>query len=436
MDDVDPSDFLASPSPRSRAADSGGFPILRWGLVLLAVGFIPLGFSLLRSQGPSGNPPKSYTQALQEEEGAAKANPSLADDLTIADDEDFASEPVTDPSAHAKSPPALASQESPEGPAKAVAKEPSSTPAPAAATKSNSVRYQVQSGDTLSEIAQRFGVRSGDIASANGIRGQDHILVGQYLTIPDVPGEKALSVASTPPAKPKSGGTSGATVASTAGSAKPNPKPASPQPSAVSPPTPAKTVVLGPPAPRPPGITPYPAGGLPAPSAQPGSISSYASASSTAASGPHQVVLGPPANPLLPTSGLPSGTGKEYPGQISALSAKRFSDPRYRVPPTQLQEAINAAALEPIPNQSTASMAAAINRSPATDESFKAGVMSYLVQPFDTLASIAKAHGTTQEVILQLNGNGSLLEGQTILLPISQSRLASPSIRSLDERMP
>ena len=81
-------------------------------------------------------------------------------------------------------------------------------------------------------------------------------------------------------------------------------------------------------------------------------------------------------------------------------------------------------------------MAAAINRAPATDASFKAGVMSYLVQPFDTLASIAKAHGTTQEVILQLNGSGTLLEGQTILLPISQNRLASPAIRSLDERLP
>ena len=44
--------------------------------------------------------------------------------------------------------------------------------------------YIVQQGDSLSAIAQRFGVSTEDLANFNGIEDADSIQVGQTLTIP------------------------------------------------------------------------------------------------------------------------------------------------------------------------------------------------------------------------------------------------------------
>ena len=44
--------------------------------------------------------------------------------------------------------------------------------------------YIVQQGDSLSVIAQRFGVSTEDLANFNGIGNADDIKVGQTLTIP------------------------------------------------------------------------------------------------------------------------------------------------------------------------------------------------------------------------------------------------------------
>jgi len=44
--------------------------------------------------------------------------------------------------------------------------------------------YIVQQGDSLSVIAQRFGVSTEDLANFNGIEDSDTIKVGQTLTIP------------------------------------------------------------------------------------------------------------------------------------------------------------------------------------------------------------------------------------------------------------
>jgi LysM repeat protein len=46
--------------------------------------------------------------------------------------------------------------------------------------------YTIQSGDTLSRIARRFGVDLNVLARVNGISNPNRIYVGQIITIPDV----------------------------------------------------------------------------------------------------------------------------------------------------------------------------------------------------------------------------------------------------------
>lgn len=53
--------------------------------------------------------------------------------------------------------------------------------------------YRVRSGDTLNEIAQRFGVSVGDLRAANGITG-NLIHPGQVLRIPDAAGAETVHV--------------------------------------------------------------------------------------------------------------------------------------------------------------------------------------------------------------------------------------------------
>ena len=48
----------------------------------------------------------------------------------------------------------------------------------------SSASYTVVPGDTLSDIASRFGVRVGDLAAANGIGDPNWIYAGQQLTLP------------------------------------------------------------------------------------------------------------------------------------------------------------------------------------------------------------------------------------------------------------
>lgn len=45
--------------------------------------------------------------------------------------------------------------------------------------------YIVQPSDTLSQIAERFGITTGALAQANGLSNVNHIYVGQVLIIPD-----------------------------------------------------------------------------------------------------------------------------------------------------------------------------------------------------------------------------------------------------------
>jgi LysM repeat protein len=54
-------------------------------------------------------------------------------------------------------------------------------------TTGQAVAYQVQPGDTLSSIADRFGVTTEAIVAANQIADRDHLTEGQSLVIPPAP---------------------------------------------------------------------------------------------------------------------------------------------------------------------------------------------------------------------------------------------------------
>lgn len=54
-----------------------------------------------------------------------------------------------------------------------------------------SAGYTVEAGDTLSRIAQRFGVAVGELQQANGITDPDRVVAGRRLEIPGSPGAAA-----------------------------------------------------------------------------------------------------------------------------------------------------------------------------------------------------------------------------------------------------
>jgi murein DD-endopeptidase MepM/ murein hydrolase activator NlpD len=76
-------------------------------------------------------------------------------------------------------------------------------PAPVVAAASEGVRHRVSRGDTLSEVAQRYGVTMGDLARVNGIVAPYRLYAGQYLTVPARTGaaEPMPSVAMVVPAR-------------------------------------------------------------------------------------------------------------------------------------------------------------------------------------------------------------------------------------------
>jgi hypothetical protein len=62
---------------------------------------------------------------------------------------------------------------------------PSSTPVPATPTPAATVHtYRVRSGDTLSSIAQRFGVSTQALINANNLADPNNLSIGQVLVIP------------------------------------------------------------------------------------------------------------------------------------------------------------------------------------------------------------------------------------------------------------
>jgi LysM repeat protein len=82
---------------------------------------------------------------------------------------------------------------------------PAGTPAatPAATPTATTRTYVVQEGDTLSAIAEQFGVSAAAILQANGLEDADSLSQGQELTIPSPPAETpAPSVTAEPAPRP------------------------------------------------------------------------------------------------------------------------------------------------------------------------------------------------------------------------------------------
>ena len=67
--------------------------------------------------------------------------------------------------------------------------------------------YEVQSGDSLGKIAERFGVTIAELMAANGLPDPDHIEVGQQLDIPPPTPVTTTSTTSTTTAASASGAT-------------------------------------------------------------------------------------------------------------------------------------------------------------------------------------------------------------------------------------
>lgn len=89
-----------------------------------------------------------------------------------------ASRPSSAPSAPANSP-APASSQPPAAPS---SQPPAASSSPPASTASQ--KYVVQPGDTLSAIAQKFGVTTQQLIETNKLSNPDFLTVGQELTIP------------------------------------------------------------------------------------------------------------------------------------------------------------------------------------------------------------------------------------------------------------
>src|SRR3954469_13969995 len=75
----------------------------------------------------------------------------------------------------------------PPGPHTRASNSASSAPAATTTTTAPAVQYQVQSGDTLTAIAQRFHVSVDTIITANNLTAADQLTVGQTLVIPPPP---------------------------------------------------------------------------------------------------------------------------------------------------------------------------------------------------------------------------------------------------------
>jgi LysM repeat protein len=105
--------------------------------------------------------------------------PDAADEAATAGE----SSPRVTPRAGSGVPPTWTPLPPPPTPAPLGTAAPAFRPAPGEGASEGQV-YEVEAGDTLAEIAARFGVDLERLAAANGIDDVDHVEAGQLLVIP------------------------------------------------------------------------------------------------------------------------------------------------------------------------------------------------------------------------------------------------------------
>ncbi len=87
----------------------------------------------------------------------------------------------------------------------AEAPKPTAPAAPAAEPAMDLAKYQIQEGDTISEIARKLGVPRAELMEANSLREGQQIYIGDELLVPQpkpAAADKAIAKNSTPAAKP------------------------------------------------------------------------------------------------------------------------------------------------------------------------------------------------------------------------------------------
>jgi nucleoid-associated protein YgaU len=163
-------DWEYDEEPRSRKG--GQMPNVLWGRIAILGALILFAFLLGRVTKSSGVP-ASELEAANDEVAA------LQDDLASAEEQIAALQTQVDDLQNAEAPLDTGTDDGTAG-----------TEDPSATGDANAQTYTVESGDTLTTIAEEFyGDASLDdfIAEANDIEDPTQISVGQELTIPEAP---------------------------------------------------------------------------------------------------------------------------------------------------------------------------------------------------------------------------------------------------------
>jgi len=490
--DSDPSDFLSRPPRAEPSIPPVSQALLRrgWGIILLPlVALIPIGVSLWSQRDAVTKAPKSYSQAIEEEETEPPTEPSPPTQPVPSEAPGTADPPSAKPgelvdAGETTGPGELDEPGSESDSGDELPADDGDEPLPELTT----ITHVVRGGDTLSEVAEKYGVESDLLAEVNDLPARDTIFVGQELTVPGVrhelakglamertsvrevtvePGDSLFSLArgfgvsareiarindmsvtdpirvgdalripladgapatgreTTPPvatvtvdgeAGPDRLPVSGLTAPSRSGEPRSEPKAGGNRPVVLGPraepPAAAskrKAVVLGPRVHPPRESRPRRTVHLGPPVERAGTrATSGLAAPGEAADPPHRHRM---------TEATRSRAGRAYPDEADYEPVEEGPS----------SSSVHTASAQVTGQHSHGSNGpSGPHQNGATSSARSAnGLISYRVQPFDTLASIARAHDTSVEILMRLNGISTVETDQTILLPIHQSQIAS-----------
>ena len=160
--------LLLAPQPawRGMAGRARGARLAPWVVVGSGVAALGLAGAAIAGTFLGGEDPTAAS-------ASTTPQPSPTPDLTFTPSASPSPSPPPSPTARPTPTPV------PETPAPTPAPTPVPTPAPTPVQT-----YTVAEGDTLAEIAQRFGTSVPALQAANGIEDPDEIVIGQVLVIP------------------------------------------------------------------------------------------------------------------------------------------------------------------------------------------------------------------------------------------------------------